>query len=83
MKMLEHRHSYVIGSAGLLAPTHLEADKNASYKARIHSHKDDPPDAFIKGASMVWSLVAVLDVAWAVDVKLAKTVNVLFAPAAG
>ena len=32
---------------------------------------------------MVWSLVAVLDVAWAVDVKLAKTVKVLFAPAAG
>ena len=82
-KMLEHRHSYVIGSAGFLAPTHLEADMNASYKARIHIHKDDPPYAFIKGASMVWSLVAVLDVAWAVDVKLAKTVKVLFAPAAG
>ena len=82
-KMVEHRHSYVIGSAGFLDPTHMEANMNGSYNTRIDIHKDDPPYAFIKGASIVWSLVAVLDVAWAVDVKLAKTVKVLFAPAAG
>ena len=82
-KMVEHRHSYVIGRAGFLDSTHMEADMDGSYKTRIHIHKDDPPYAFIKGASMVWSLVAVLDVAWAVDVKLAKSVKVLFDPAAG
>ena len=82
-KMVEHRHSYVIGSAGFLEPTHLEANMNGSYNTRIDIHKDDPPYAFIKGASIVWSLVAVLDLAWAVDVKLAKTVKVLFPPAAG
>ena len=82
-KMVEHKHSYVIGSALFLEHTHMEADMNGSYDIQIHIHKDDPPYAFIKGASMVWSLVAVLDVAWAVDVNLAKTVKVMFAPAAG
>ena len=82
-KMVEHKHSYVIGSAVFLETTRMEANMNESYNTRIQIHKDDPPYAFIKGASMVWSLVAVLDVAWAVDVKLAKTVKVLFNPAAG
>jgi hypothetical protein len=82
-KMVEHKHSYVIGSAGFLESTHIEANMNGIYNARIQIHKDDPPYAFIKGTSMIWSLVAVLDVVRAVDVKLAKTVKVMFDPAEG
>ena len=82
-KMVEHKHSYVIGSACFLEPTQMEANMTGIYNTRVKIHEDDPPYAFIKGASMIWSLVAVLDVAWSVDVKLTKTVKVLFEPAAG
>lgn len=82
-KLVEHKHSYVIGSSGFLEPTHMEARMNGSYITRVQIHKDDPPFAFIKGATMAWRLVAVLDVAWAVDVKMARTVKVLFDPAKG
>ncbi len=82
-KMVEHKHSYVIGSSVFLEPTRMEANTNERYDTQILIHKDDPPYAFIKGATMVWSLVATLDVAWAVDSKLAKSVKVLFDPAQG
>ena len=60
--------------------THLEAHVDGSYDVQITIHKDDPPYAFIKGASIGWSLVAVFDVARAVDVKTGKDLNVAFTP---
>lgn len=82
-KLVEHKHTYVLGSTSFLEHAHLEVDTRGSYNLRIQIHKDDPPYAFIKGASIDWSLVAVFDVAWAVDVKMAKELNVAFAPAPG
>ncbi len=69
-KLVEHKHSYVLGSTSFLEHTQLETHMNGSYNIRIQIHKDDPPYGFIKGASRRWSLVTVLDVAWALDVKL-------------
>ncbi len=80
-KMVEHKHSYVLGSTGFLERTHLEAHTDGSYSVQIKIHKDDPPYAFIKGASVEWSLVAVFDVARAVDVKTSKDLKVAFTPA--
>ncbi len=81
-KLVEHKHSYVLGSTSFLERTHLEAHTDGSYNVRILIHKDDPPYAFIKGASIEWSLVAVFDIARAVDVKMYKDLKVAFTPAA-
>ena len=79
-KLVEYKHTYVIGSTVFLERTHLEARTNRSYNIQIYIHKDDPPYAFMKGASMGWSLVAVFDVARAVDVKMSRGLKVAFTP---
>ena len=81
--LVEHKHSYVLGSARFLEHAQLETHKNGSYNVRIQIHKDDPPYGFIKGAAREWSLVAVLDVVRALDVKLGKDVKVTFHPTEG
>ena len=80
-KMVEHKHSYILGSTGFLERAQLEAHTDGSYNVQIKIHKDDPPYAFIKGASITWNLVAVFDVARAVDVKMSKGLKVAFTPA--
>ena len=79
-KQVEHRYFYVLGSVSFLEHTRLQPHTNVSYNIELQIHKDDPPYAFVKGASMVWSLVAVLDVALALDVKIRRDVNVTVAP---
>ena len=79
-KMVEHKHSYVLGSTSFLGRTHMEAHVDGSYNVQVYIHKDEPPYAFIKGASVEWSLVAVFDVAWATDVKLSRGLEVAFTP---
>ncbi len=79
-KMVEHKHSYVLGSTGFLERTHLDAHTDGSYNLQIKIHKDDPPYAFIKGVSIGWSLVAMFDVAWAIDVKMSRGLKVVFTP---
>ena len=78
--MVEHKHSYVLGSTGFLERTHMEAHVDGSYNIQVHIHKDEPPYAFIKGASVGWSLVAVFDVARAIDVKMSRGLKVAFTP---
>ena len=79
-KMVEHKHSYILGSAGFLERTHLEGHTDCGYNVQITIYNDDPPYAFIKGASITWSLVAVFDVARAVDVKTGRGLKVAFTP---
>ncbi len=79
-KIVEHKHSYVLGSAGFLERTRLEAHMDGGYNVQITIHNDDPPYAFIKGASITWSLVAIFDVARAVDVKMSRGLKVAFTP---
>ena len=79
-KMVEHKHSYILGSTGFLERTHLEAHTDGGYNVQITIHKDDPPYAFIKGAAITWSLVAMFDVAWAIDVKRSRGLKVAFTP---
>ena len=52
-KMVEHKHSYVLGSTSFLDHTRLDAHTAGSYNARILIHKDDPPyaDAHSTGAT--------------------------------
>ena len=79
-KMVEHKHAYVLGSTRFLEHTNLEAHTDGSYNLQIKIHKDDPPYAFIKGASIGWGLVAMFDVAWAIDVKVSRGLKVAFTP---
>ena len=79
-KMVEHKHSYVLGSTRFLGRTQLGTHTDEIYHIQIHIHKDDPPYAFIKGASIEWRLVAVFDVARAVDVKKSRGLKVAFTP---
>lgn len=82
-KLVEQKHSYVLGSASFLKQTQFESDMDGSYNIGIQIHEDDPPYGFIKGASRGWSLVAVLDVARALDVRMSKEVTVTFDPSEG
>ena len=79
-KMVEHKHSYILGSTGFLERAQLEAHTDGSYNVQIKIHKDDPPYAFIKEASITWSLVAMFDVARAVDVQMGRNLKVAFTP---
>ena len=80
-KMVEHKHSYVLGSTSFLERAHLELHEDGIYNVRLLIHKDDPPYAFVKGASIEWSLVAVFDVARGIDVKMFRALKVAFTPA--
>ena len=75
-KQVEHRKSYVLGGGRFLEHTPLDLHTSGSYNIGLEIHKDDPPYAFIKGAFMRWSLVAAVDVAWALDVKISRDVKI-------
>ena len=75
-KEVEHRESYVLGGGRFLGHTPLDSHSSGSYNIKLEIHQDDPPYAFIKGASMRWSLVAAIDVAWGLDVKISRNVKI-------
>ena len=75
-KQVEHRASYVLGGASFLKHTPMDPHTTASYNVGLQIHRDDPPYAFVNWASMRWSLVAAIDVARALDVKISRDVQI-------
>ena len=75
-KRVEHRASYVLGGGSFLKHTPMDSHTSGSYNIGLEIHKDDPPYAFVNGAYMRWSLLAVIDVARALDVKISRDVRI-------
>ena len=72
----EHRGSYVLGSSSFLEQTQQVPNTSNIYNIRLPIHKDEPPYVHFKGVSMGWSLVAVVDVARALDVQIRRDVKI-------
>ena len=79
-KRVEQRKSYVLGGSSFLKPTPLDSHTSVSYNIKLEIHNDDPPYAFVEGASTRWSLAAAIDVARTLDIKISRDVKIMLRP---